>query len=160
MIKIFTIFGCFSPLHSFGFMNHKDKREQASKADLAKATLVTITNNIGSIARSTALKEVGYPHLQINCFFPLHSFGFMNHKDKREQASKADLAKATLVTITNNIGSIAMSTALKEVGHSHLIEYKACHNNPGLLKWQPMGQIRPQTILVWPFVNFNKHRKT
>ncbi|XP_072026910.1 pantothenate kinase 3-like isoform X2 [Amphiura filiformis] len=42
---------------SFGFMTVKEKRDQASKADLAKATLVTITNNIGSIARSTALNE-------------------------------------------------------------------------------------------------------
>lgn len=42
------------------------------------------------------------------------SFGFMNSKEKRDQASKADLAKATLVSITNNIGSIAMSTAINE----------------------------------------------
>ncbi len=39
-------------------MSVKERRDQATKADLAKATLVTITNNIGSIARSTALNEV------------------------------------------------------------------------------------------------------
>ncbi|GBL96384.1 Pantothenate kinase 1 [Araneus ventricosus] len=42
---------------SFGHMNSKKKREQASKEDLARATLVTLTNNIGSIARMAALNE-------------------------------------------------------------------------------------------------------
>ncbi|GIY18090.1 pantothenate kinase 1, partial [Caerostris extrusa] len=42
---------------SFGHMNSKKKREEASKEDLARATLVTITNNIGSIARMAALNE-------------------------------------------------------------------------------------------------------
>ncbi len=35
----------------------KDKRDSVSKEDLARATLVTITNNIGSIARMSALNE-------------------------------------------------------------------------------------------------------
>ncbi|XP_038649173.1 pantothenate kinase 3-like isoform X1 [Scyliorhinus canicula] len=42
---------------SFGNMMSKEKREAASKEDLARATLVTITNNIGSIARMCALNE-------------------------------------------------------------------------------------------------------
>ncbi|XP_073476817.1 pantothenate kinase 3 isoform X1 [Aquarana catesbeiana] len=42
---------------SFGNMIYKDKRESASKEDLARATLVTITNNIGSIARMCAVNE-------------------------------------------------------------------------------------------------------
>lgn len=37
----------------------KEKRESVSKEDLARATLVTITNNIGSITRMCALNEVG-----------------------------------------------------------------------------------------------------
>lgn len=36
----------------------KEKRDSVSKEDLAKATLITITNNIGSIARMCALNEV------------------------------------------------------------------------------------------------------
>ncbi len=36
----------------------KEKRESISKEDLARATLVTITNNIGSIARMCAVNEV------------------------------------------------------------------------------------------------------
>uniref|UniRef100_A0A170VVP9 Pantothenate kinase 3 isoform x1 n=1 Tax=Triatoma infestans TaxID=30076 RepID=A0A170VVP9_TRIIF len=36
---------------SFGQMMSKEKRENVTKEDLARATLVTITNNIGSIAR-------------------------------------------------------------------------------------------------------------
>lgn len=44
--------------HSFGNMMSKEKREAASKEDLARATLITITNNIGSIARMCALNEV------------------------------------------------------------------------------------------------------
>uniref|UniRef100_A0A8D0X173 Pantothenate kinase 3 n=1 Tax=Sus scrofa TaxID=9823 RepID=A0A8D0X173_PIG len=43
---------------SFGNMMSKEKRESISKEDLARATLVTITNNIGSIARMCALNEV------------------------------------------------------------------------------------------------------
>ncbi|XP_018418038.1 PREDICTED: pantothenate kinase 3 isoform X2 [Nanorana parkeri] len=42
---------------SFGNMIHKDKQESVSKEDLARATLVTITNNIGSIARMCAVNE-------------------------------------------------------------------------------------------------------
>lgn len=45
-------------LNSFGNMMSKEKRESVSKEDLAKATLITITNNIGSIARMCALNEV------------------------------------------------------------------------------------------------------
>lgn len=36
----------------------KEKRDSVNKEDLAKATLITITNNIGSIARMCALNEV------------------------------------------------------------------------------------------------------
>jgi type II pantothenate kinase len=42
---------------SFGNMSHKDKRDAAKPEDLARATLVTITNNIGSIARMCAVNE-------------------------------------------------------------------------------------------------------
>jgi type II pantothenate kinase len=43
------------------------------------------------------------------------SFGHMNLPEKREQASQADLARATLVTVLNNIGSISMMCARTEV---------------------------------------------
>lgn len=46
---------CFD---SFGHMMSKEKRDSISKEDLARATLVTITNNIGSIARMCAVNEV------------------------------------------------------------------------------------------------------
>lgn len=42
---------------SFGQMNSKDRRNAVSREDLARATLVTITNNIGSIARMCAVNE-------------------------------------------------------------------------------------------------------
>ncbi|KAB7502247.1 Pantothenate kinase 1 [Armadillidium nasatum] len=42
---------------SFGHMNSKEKRSKVSKEDLACATLTTITNNIGSIARMVAANE-------------------------------------------------------------------------------------------------------
>ncbi|XP_034939201.1 pantothenate kinase 3 isoform X2 [Chelonus insularis] len=44
-------------LCSFGQMNLKDRRNAVTKEDLARATLVTITNNIGSIARMCAVNE-------------------------------------------------------------------------------------------------------
>ncbi|XP_063313674.1 pantothenate kinase 2, mitochondrial isoform X1 [Pelobates fuscus] len=42
---------------SFGNMMSKEKRDSVSKEDLARATLITITNNIGSIARMCAVNE-------------------------------------------------------------------------------------------------------
>ncbi|XP_063076736.1 pantothenate kinase 3-like isoform X1 [Engraulis encrasicolus] len=42
---------------SFGHMMSKEKRDSISKEDLARATLVTITNNIGSLARMCAVNE-------------------------------------------------------------------------------------------------------
>ncbi|XP_055704918.1 pantothenate kinase 3 isoform X2 [Phlebotomus papatasi] len=42
---------------SFGQMNSRERRASVSKEDLANATLVTITNNIGSIARMCASNE-------------------------------------------------------------------------------------------------------
>lgn len=38
-------------------MNSQDRRETISKEDLANATLVTITNNIGSIAKLCAMNQ-------------------------------------------------------------------------------------------------------
>ena len=43
---------------SFGKMCYADKRAQAKPEDIARATLVTITNNIGSIARMCAINAV------------------------------------------------------------------------------------------------------
>ena len=54
----------------------------------------------------------------MNCIpliFSLSSFGHMNLAEKRDQASKADLARSTLVTVLNNIGSISMMCARTEV---------------------------------------------
>ena len=45
----------------------------------------------------------------------------MMDREKREQVSKADLAKATLVTITNNIGGITMMCANSSVSDIPLI---------------------------------------
>lgn len=42
------------------------------------------------------------------------SFGHMISKEKRENAKPEDLAQATLITITNNIASIAMLCAINE----------------------------------------------
>ncbi|CAF3629728.1 unnamed protein product [Rotaria sp. Silwood1] len=42
------------------------------------------------------------------------SFGHMNLSEKREQATKADLARSTLVTVLNNIGSISIMCARTE----------------------------------------------
>jgi type II pantothenate kinase len=39
----------------------------------------------------------------------------MNLSEKREQATKPDLARATLVTVLNNIGSISMMCARTQV---------------------------------------------
>lgn len=47
----------------------KEKRDSVSKEDLARATLVTITNNIGSITRMCALNEVHMYTHTINRYY-------------------------------------------------------------------------------------------
>lgn len=60
----------------------------------------------------------------------------MMDQEKREQASRADLAKATLVTITNNIGAITMMCA-----NSSVSDVTITSNTPilgyyrGSIKW-------------------------
>lgn len=53
----------------------------------------------------------------------------MMSKEKRDSISKEDLARATLVTITNNIGSIARMCALNEVRQHIYYELKTFINN-------------------------------
>lgn len=60
-------------MFSFGHMMSEDRRKDVSKEDLARATLVTITNNIGSIARMCAVNEV---ESSCFCFYSLTSFRF------------------------------------------------------------------------------------
>ena len=63
----------FSYLYnSFGNMNQAEKREAATENDLARATLTTITNNIGSIARMCAVTEVREGHKVIKRFLNLY----------------------------------------------------------------------------------------
>ena len=54
---IFLLMLSFVPLCSFGQMNSAERRAKVSREDLACATLITITNNIGSIARMVAANE-------------------------------------------------------------------------------------------------------
>lgn len=58
---------------SFGQMNLADKRKNARPEDLAKATLVTITNNIGSIARLCARSENSERVLFVGNFLRINS---------------------------------------------------------------------------------------
>ena len=57
MFKLLYNLFNFSVASSFGQMNLEEKRNGATREDLAKATLITITNNIGSIARLCARAE-------------------------------------------------------------------------------------------------------
>lgn len=59
-------------------MMSKEKRDSISKEDLARATLVTITNNIGSIARMCAVNEV-QNRQKCASFIPEGSFRDFNH---------------------------------------------------------------------------------
>jgi len=55
-----------------------------------------------------------YPRFGLSGDTVASSFGNMCNKDKREAATPEDLARATLVTVTNNIGSIAFMCAVNE----------------------------------------------
>ena len=58
-ITIILLSLVLSPHHfSFGHMVHPEVREKAKPEDLAKATLVTVTNNIGAIAKMCATISV------------------------------------------------------------------------------------------------------
>lgn len=50
---------------SFGHMTNTEKRKDARPEDLAKATLVTVTNNIGAIARMCASISVSHTFLPV-----------------------------------------------------------------------------------------------
>ena len=58
------VFFIFCLARSFGNMNSQQRRDGVSKADLARSTLVTITNNIGSIARMCAMQHVSGANTQ------------------------------------------------------------------------------------------------
>ena len=45
-------------------MNSPEKRDQVSREDLARATLVTTLNNIGLIARDCAANYVSFVHIE------------------------------------------------------------------------------------------------
>ena len=52
--------GCILYEYSFGHMNSADRRREVTKEDMARATLVTVTNNIGAIARMCASVSVSH----------------------------------------------------------------------------------------------------
>ena len=58
--------------------------------------------------------------------FPNSSFGHMVHPELRKEAKPEDLAKATLVTITNNIGAIARMCASNAVSDFFFVIVAAC----------------------------------
>lgn len=66
-------------------MVYKDKQSEVSREDLARAALVTITNNIGSIARMCAVTEVRYnmSYLHAQCktglFQKVHTILFVGN---------------------------------------------------------------------------------
>uniref|UniRef100_A0A8C5P2W5 pantothenate kinase n=1 Tax=Jaculus jaculus TaxID=51337 RepID=A0A8C5P2W5_JACJA len=58
---------------SFGNMIYKEKQESASKEDLARATLVTITNSIGSVVRMCAVNEKTNRVVFVGNFLPVNT---------------------------------------------------------------------------------------
>ena len=75
-------------------MNSKDNRDETSKADLARACLVTITNNIGSISQFVAKagKEILSRVLRNDCFIVGPSVGcafFSNHGIQAKKRSNS-----------------------------------------------------------------------
>lgn len=57
----------------------------------------------------------GYARFNLPAGVVAASFGHMHVDERRAQATPADLARATLVTVTNNISSIALMCARQEV---------------------------------------------
>ena len=94
----------------------KEKRDELTNASCFVKILQRVLERT-----SVVTAKVGCCHGCILVYrkrflFPLgdivaSSFGKMNSKENRDQTSKADLARACLVTITNNIGSISQFVA-------------------------------------------------
>ena len=57
---------CMLSVRSFGKMSCEENRALVNHKDLARAMLVTITNNIGSIARMCAVNQVGALNFMLN----------------------------------------------------------------------------------------------
>ena len=71
----------------------------------SKTQTFGLLNNLSSLSTTSANMF----------FFSTFSFGKMNCEENRSLVSNKDLARAMLVTITNNIGSIARMCAVNQV---------------------------------------------
>ena len=64
-------------------MNSEERRSQVSREDLARATLVTILNNIGQIARDCALNYVSLILSKLASFQAFHIDRYISKKCDR-----------------------------------------------------------------------------
>lgn len=102
-------------------------------------TAVSWSNQDAFLSANTRTAHLFWAYFQL-LLLSLCSFGQMNSKDRQGSVSRADLANATLVTITNNIGSIAKMCAINEK-----IE-KVCDFTVQGMKWYTIV-IKRQLIL-------------
>ncbi|KAJ8351373.1 hypothetical protein SKAU_G00228490 [Synaphobranchus kaupii] len=88
-----------------GCENFDEALELASKGD---------SNHVDKLARD--IYGEGCKHLRVPGLTVASSFGNMIDKEKRATVSREDMARATLVTVTNNIGCLAvMASKMKNI---------------------------------------------
>jgi len=104
---------------SFGQMNLLDKRKEASPEDLAKATLITITNNIGSITRLCAQAENLDRVLFVGNFLRINAISMKLLASAMDFWSKG-ATKALFCKHEGYLGAVGCLLELMKTRHSRL----------------------------------------
>jgi len=107
-------------------MNSKEKRATVTREDLARATLVTITNNIGSIARMCALNEKIERVVFVGNFLRVNPISMKLLAYAMDYWSKGTLKALFLEhEVRNSLNSVAHHSTLIYVTH-----WSLCPDNP------------------------------
>jgi len=104
---------------SFGQMNLSEKRKEAKPEDLARATLVTITNNIGSITRLCAQAEKLERVLFVGNFLRINPISMKLLAFAMEFWSKGAI-KALFCRHEGYLGAVGCLLELMKTRHSRL----------------------------------------
>ncbi|KAK6178064.1 hypothetical protein SNE40_012900 [Patella caerulea] len=113
---------------SFGQMVTPEKCQTASRADLAKATLVTITNNIGSIARMCAVTEKIERVVFVGNFLRVNTISMKLLAYAMEYWSKGAL-KALFLEHEGYFGATGCLMEYLRLGHPHINDANNSNNH-------------------------------
>jgi len=121
-------------------MNSQEKRATVTREDLARATLVTITNNIGSIARMCALNEKIERVVFVGNFLRVNPISMKLLAHAMDYWSKGTLKALFLEhEVRNSLNSVAHCSTVTQVTH-----WSPCPDNPYFTR--PLYMVFPALI--------------